>query len=295
MLFFPRARNATWYTENITTGKKAYFQLDANYTRAPVPSNNKHPSKHVIIDGCSFVFGDGLPNEKTLASIIQARYPESDVYNISFMGGSPHISLQFHDNIDLSKTAPPEGTYIYAFFNQQLARWHLSPNYLSWIGVDIPVYQKNDSTYLQVSTIESLPKFQLMKYFRFIGLGQIYAEALASPEDRNIWSDDQIESFVDSIHEIKRKYLLRFPKGKFYLLIHPIGEDRDGSVRMKEFFKKRNIAMLLPSDDYWGYLKSINSNSFDFQIDHDGHPNHRFNKWLSDWLSENLFNMDVQN
>ena len=50
--------------------------------------NDGRRTKHLIVFGCSYVFGQWLPDESTLPSVLQTLLSDADVYNAGFVGYS---------------------------------------------------------------------------------------------------------------------------------------------------------------------------------------------------------------
>lgn len=296
VLYFPRGRNAHWFTENTTTGEKIDYHLDENYMRLPAFDSHHSPNSHFIIDGCSFAFGEGIANEKTLSSVIQKEWAKYKVYNFSFIGGSPHLSFQFHDLVKPTRFIEPKnGIYLYVFIPDQLSRWHNSPLSLSWRDGNAPIYNKTGSTFTYAHATKDLPGFDIYLLFRKLGLAKFPADLLDSPLDQHIFNDAQIEDFVEAISHLKQRYLAEFPSGQFVFLFHPIGDSRNLSNKMIDVLNKNNIETLYPGNDFLNTIRIDNFSTHNYQIKFDGHPNGKMNSWLSEWLGKHLLKMASRN
>lgn len=296
VLYYPRGKNTHWYTENTVTGNKIHYHLDDNYTRITPYEPSQNSQSHLVLDGCSFVFGEGVPTELTLKSILQLNWPQLSLYDFSFIGGSPHLSLQFHDVARPKKFIKSKnGLYIYVFIPDQLARWHNSPLSLSWRDGNAPIYKKSGDRFVYAHKTKDLPNFEYYYLLRQLGLAQLFAQIINSPLDYYDFSDDQLEAFADSIVDLKSRYIESFPNGLFGFLFHPLGNNHDLSMRITTILNKRGIKTFYPHNDF---LKAIEVDKFsaeNYQIKYDGHPNEKMNRWLAEWIGLNIIKTVYQN
>lgn len=58
-LYDYRGKNSLLYTKNGITGEVVHYYLDDNFMRAPFFKTKRIHNSHIILDGCSFVFGEG--------------------------------------------------------------------------------------------------------------------------------------------------------------------------------------------------------------------------------------------
>lgn len=295
VLYYPRGRGAHWYTVNLKTGERVDYHLDNNYTRAN-ESNFKNKSKsHIILDGCSFAFGEGLIEENTLSAIIQKIEPNFKTYNLSFIGGSLHLSMHLQDIIDLKNIVTPQnGLYVYVFIPDQLSRWHNAPNTLTWRDKDTPIYERVGETYQLTGKTSDLTSFKFLNFMREMGLANIVVRAMNSPLDNLKFTDHQLQSYADGIAYLKQRYSSQFPKGKFVFLFHPLGDNRDISNRLGLKLNEMGITTYHPAIDF---IKVIGPDfsTANYQLRYDDHPNKEMNLWLAKWINENILKMADHN
>ena len=296
ILYYPRGKNTHWYTENTITGEKIHYHLDEHYTRITQHKPNHKANFHLILDGCSFVFGEGVTPEFTLKSILQSNLPKLSHYDFSFIGGSPHLSLHYHDVVHPEKFIDQKsGQYIYVFIPDQLARWHNTPLSLSWRDGNAPIYTKSKNRFVYTLKTKDLPNFEYYYFLRQLGLAQLLAQIIDSPMDRYVFSDEQLDSFVDSIVDLKSRYINSFPRGGFNFLFHPLGNNHDLSLRLINLLRKKDIETFYPQNDFLKEIEVDNFNADNFQIKYDGHPNEKMNRWLAEWIRLNIIKRDYRN
>jgi hypothetical protein len=109
-------------------GKTLYdvtYTIDPSWARRVTPGEDaKKASRFLILSGCSFTFGEGLPDDETLPAWIGRETPETRVYNYGFPGASTGedwlrlVSIEPDDGEITEKS----GTVIYVFMDRHPAR-----------------------------------------------------------------------------------------------------------------------------------------------------------------------------
>ncbi|MBY0412665.1 MAG: hypothetical protein K2Q18_00795 [Bdellovibrionales bacterium] len=110
------------------------YSLDSFRRRKTVGSDIKVQNV-IVIDGCSFVFGDYVNDDETLPSRIQSRLKNTSVKNLGISGGSPTYNMYYHskynweilDDIDINQ----KGYVIFMFADFHVQRMFAQS---SWIG-----------------------------------------------------------------------------------------------------------------------------------------------------------------
>jgi len=106
------------------------YSIGADHRRADYKRAGSKES--VILLGCSFVYGVGLPLEKTLAFSLGRRLGQS-VYNFGFGGYGPPALLWKVRNTDWKRAVPEDkGTIVYTFIDDHVRR---SVGFVSYRGI----------------------------------------------------------------------------------------------------------------------------------------------------------------
>lgn len=227
-------------------------------------------NKHLLLSGCSFIFGLGVPEEETLSSALRRDLPEVNVRNLGFPGGGLHTALRFSEIVPLKKFVPEEGgTFLYVMFADHLNRFHLRPDFLVWSRSTAPTYKVKDSSVIYDGKLNTHLSFWKSKALNFLSLGGLEK----SPES---FTDQELEAYLEGVKELKKRYLKDFPRGKFHWMIHPLFPFRE-SLRLESLAIKNGIpflenALVVPHAERGRYLLR------------DNHPNGSFNQAFAVWL-----------
>ena len=102
---------------------------------------NKEPQKRtkfLLTMGCSYVFGEGLNDEGTMASSLARKMPDYMVYNYGVPGASPVQMWQKASQMDLRAEIPEaKGTAIYFLYAFQLQRLLGSMKWLRYTPLSV--------------------------------------------------------------------------------------------------------------------------------------------------------------
>lgn len=116
----------------------SYIELDE--FRKPA-TGVEYKDKNILLAGCSFSYGDGLPFSDTFGSVLAEFYPKYKVFNVSLCGASPREFLYILRNFEQYKNYDffPESTdetkfIIYTYIPDQKRRlinnvYRISPKY----------------------------------------------------------------------------------------------------------------------------------------------------------------------
>lgn len=226
--------------------------------------------KHLLLSGCSFIFGLGIEENETLSSVLRNGLPEVNVRNLGFPGGGLHTALRFSEIVPLKKFVPEEeGTFLYVMFSDHLNRFLLRPDFLLWSRSTAPTYQVKDDAVVYDGKLNTHLSFWKSKVLNFLSLGGLEK----SPES---FTDRELEAYLDGVKELKKRYLKEFPRGKFLWMIHPLFPFR-GSARLESLAVKKGIPLLgnplqVPHKERPRYLLR------------DNHPNGSFNRNFANWI-----------
>lgn len=242
---------------------------------------------HLIIGGCSFVFGTGLNAEETLSSSFRATLKNANVVNFGHGGGGLHTQLKALDIINLKEFVKENrGTFIYVFYSDHLNRWHAKPSYLIW-GLPRRIHYEIQHGELKSMSLSESGQFKDFQKVKASGqeMNFVKAKAISGPN----WKEEELEDFSEGVRHLKEKYLKLYPQGKFLVVFHPPFNIRNVSEKMGRFFKVKNIDYFDPTYEFEKHMKMSQTTLKDFQIPLDGHPNQKLNKFLAEsiikWLA----------
>jgi hypothetical protein len=244
-----------------------YMRYDTDaYSRRITPVNDEKKRRNsILFFGCSFVFGEGVKDDKTLPCCVGRLAPTYMPYNYGFCGygtqemlgrlQSPGIAEQVrHDNKVIA---------IYVFLD-----WHIDrtignlPIYLSW-GKDLSYYflDNNDrlvhrGTFKTGRPIRSWA-CDLLSRSRFI---RSYLATMRHITRRDV----RLVAMV--IRESRDTFKKKFPQGDFYVLFYPDPYNLSNRQELIEYFDMYHIKYL----DY-GSLFKPTDRKHRLSV-YDGHP-----------------------
>jgi hypothetical protein len=286
--FYPgRIQNGIINARSTVNGKEVYnkkYIFDNNYNRK-LEKNNLPKKKHILLDGCSYTFGEGLDKTETLDYFIQKIDNKLDVTNISIMGGSPHLSLFYHKNINLSDlSAYDEGYYFFIFIVDQLFRWRLDFTYLDWASPGYPYFNATNSSLEYKGKLKDNLSYRIFHNLKKIKINPY----LFNTSPRTNVTDDDLLSFSLAINELKKSYLKSYPKGKFIFMMHPLTEPPEGLLpRLEKTIKDTGVRFINPSSAFLFQLENNKKMYEEYTIQIDGHPNGLLNEWFANWIVDN--------
>jgi hypothetical protein len=250
------------------------------HRRRDIGQEYKEGNPHLILFGCSFVYGQALADKDTLQYMLAEGLPGYNVYNYGVPAYGPQHMLALLEKGDLpSQVESERGLAVYTFYPHQVYRAIMSTRVPMLFSS--PYYYLDSRGILQrgKSFAEARPItsciyrafLKLQQISNFIKLTRLNLPPKMSKKD--IYLTSRI------ILEAKRLYEKQFD-GKFYVLIHPFYSEQKKRIRlMTEFLENGGIKVL-----YYHHP----GNMEDFTVKHDGHPNAEINKFLADELKGSL-------
>lgn len=261
------------------------YHIDENLFRVgPHPS---HEARfHAIFAGCSYVFGEGLDDDSTISAVFQKKNTSYKSYNLGFPGGGLHNVYLYAERFKLDEVvAEKNGLFIYFFWRHHLDRFFGRYNYISWASPSAPFLQVDGNKIIHKGRISDQPIYKKYMLAKENGMDEV----LLRSEPPNEWSDEELKKFVLVVKKLKANYLKAFPKGKFIVVIHPFFEPHHPlEKRVEDLIRKQGITVLNLYPPYEDYLRENNLTRAQFEFEHEGHPNERFNVVFSDLLSMDL-------
>lgn len=174
--------------------------------------------KHLIVAGCSFVFGLGLDCESTLPAILARADTSFRVYNYGTPGYGPHQTvLLFQNGINVLNNdvvREGRGVMIYTFITNHLTRVYGGSKYLQYASETPDVYvvdgvlrhSKRDRFFVWFNK-KVINKSETLKFFNI---------TTSYPKTNRFY-----KRFADIINEMARLYYFEFPNGKFIVAAYP--------------------------------------------------------------------------
>jgi hypothetical protein len=228
---------------------------------------------HLILTGCSFVFGLGLDEDETMPFFLRSEFPSRNVRNLGVPGGGLHTALRYSEILPLKEFVPEEeGTFLYVMIEDHLNRFLLRPGFVFSSWKNAPVYVAREGKIEFEGNLNEHFIFWKMKFLGFFGL-------LSLAKSPQSFSDQELEFFLNGVKELKRRYRVQFPRGKFAWTIHPLSRFRE-SARLEELAKKMDITpQLVPL--------ALPEGASRYEL-RDHHPNGLFNRMYADALAKIL-------
>jgi hypothetical protein len=250
------------------------------YRRRDVGQKYMQENPHLILFGCSLIYGEGLNDNETLQHMLAEGFPGYNIYNYAVHGYGPQHMLALLEKGDLpSEVKSDKGLAIYVFDVAHVYRAISSTRIPGLFSSPYYYLDRHDMLHKSESFAGGRPVLSAI-YRIFIKLRSVSNFLKVIRLDlpfRMSKKDIYLASRI--IREAKKLYEEQFD-GKFYVLIHPFCLWQKKRVRqMTEFLKEGGINIL-----YY----DIPGNLEQFRIKGDGHPNSKLNKFLSGRLRNDL-------
>ncbi len=281
----------TYLREDGSLIYKVNYTLDGAGYRNPLKKTRSY-QKHILLMGCSWTFGLGLPPEETLSYNLQKIIPDYHSYNLAMNGSGPHDHLFLLEKYPLSRyVTESEGVMVYVFFSDQFRRANSAPSYLDWAEKGRPFYKMVSETLVYKGKIGESSEYLEYQKFKQNGLARSYIESHQLTSS----SDKEVKLFVELILRIKKNYLEQFPKGKFVFGLIPYADPKSSVVKKMLKSLAANKVDIIPikamENDFKENLQEGEISRY--LIKDDGHPsglaNKKFSSHLAKWLQVNRF------
>jgi hypothetical protein len=266
------------------------YELDEMLGRTHPTTRPLKAQSHLIVAGCSFVFGEGLNADAILAEKLQQSQATTAVYNVTFVGGGVQDLIHYFsipESIGLTRES--KGALVYFFIPQHFARWFAKGDYLDWVTGNRVRYRVAQHALSYEGTISEDLVFQAhgaLKRLGFSGVVEIW-QRLA--RQTNLFDAKSLENFAEAVSFLKQQYLSRYPDGEFYTVMHPLGERKDFPRKLFiEKLESFGVTAVDAREDFESFLKATNRSEADFRIPGDGHPNSAMNEYLAEWLKNGI-------
>lgn len=254
------------------------YSTDSMGRRLTIPVHTAPLQTFLAVAGCSFVFGDGLPDHQTLASYLQKDLPSTRVFNFGRSGGAPNTLLEalldphyrFFSDIE-----EEDGIFLYNVIDDQIprtigsmARLRLDPH--SW---NLPNFDVSGENPVHLGTFYNSRSF----LFKVLTESKLAAFLGVSLPGEN---EEALQKTANLIKFVKFEVLKRKPRTRFVVVMHPSA--RVFGTQLSRMLKELGIEAL----DY--SRKNIESLIPGKTLLLDGHPSHWSNQILSLMIKKDL-------
>ncbi|GGA88538.1 hypothetical protein [Puia dinghuensis] len=233
----------------------------------------KPGNKHIVLLGCSFTFGEGLPYHETISYDLDSALQGYNTYNYGIIGGGPHqFALFFQPGtaiINKTSIKQDSGFALYTYIDDHLNRVYGGSRYLTYGSSSPDVYIQNNKIIVKkrsgiVFAINSYSdKSELLKYFN---VQRSYPR-----------SESFYRRFAAIINYTASKYRELFPRNQFVVGLYPVFSNDTAWVR----YVDRNIKIInvpVPGD----YCQ--NPAKYHISMRYDIHPSKYFNQYYVNYI-----------
>ena len=226
----------------------------------PVKNLNQR-DKFIVFLGDSFMYGEGIKNEETLATKVGEKTASYMPYNYGFHGFGPFDILARIENTDFQKEVKESnGTFIYFFIDNHINRtigsmsvmgWKSKDVYYEWNGKQSLVRRGNFTTGRPWVTAI----YNILKHSRILRLVNVDFPLRIT--------DKHLDLVGLTIQKMNDRIAKMYPHGSFYVLIEP------GSKHAPELIRRFGQLGI----KYLDYTNLYDPKSLNFKLnEHDGHP-----------------------
>lgn len=216
--YAPKA-NTVLHSCKVVEGDTIYcvkYSID-DAGRRTVPTNDT-ATKHVLIYGCSFAYGEGVNDDETFAYQLGLQRKNLQVYNHAYSGYGPQQMLaNLQWETPSAYVNQQEGYLLYMMLPEHVYRATGEPYYLQGWGSSSPHYAlQGDSLHYYASHFEWRPGYT--NWHKFLGWSGLGSYLYPLP---NVYTQNDIELIVAMFKYAKKQYLQAFPNGKFMVVMMP--------------------------------------------------------------------------
>jgi len=244
------------------------------------PGSVRHSKKHLLLAGCSYTFGEGLPDEQTLSWQINAQQEGVEAYNMAFRGyGTNDVVARFMTGNPAAGITQERGLLVYNFLGFHLPR-ALGASSIPWIGsaADVEEDSKGD-WYLAGSFVQAHPwRMHFHNWFNQLAIVRLFRMELP------MRVDEQYDWLARMMVEIERLYRQQTsPQNQLVVVLYPQGMKTTDPRKIREALSRHHIHFI----DYTAHELGEFTNG-PSQIPHDGHPSAEANRFYSRILLRDL-------
>jgi len=235
----------------------------------------KRASTHksaLVLTGCSWTFGFGLNDDQTINHYISEMSDEVYPFNLGYSGGATNVSLELVRRLDPKSDIDFEqADLVYIYMVSHLDRvTGTLPSY-KWMK-KTPYFLRSEQGQLEPQSPMSKVRPWRHLFLRFFELN----EWLWNREGDRIFPrimDTEIDYVCDLVDEMKRVWATKYPKGKFFVYMHPMSTP---TPRFENCLKHREI--IVHQGEYGDFANQV------YAIEGDGHPNEFMNQEVAEQI-----------
>lgn len=272
----PFMKSRIWVTRGKDVLYDQIYESDEFMFRIPMVQK-KDANFHALFAGCSFAWGEGVPENHTVASYFQEMTPGVQSYNHGFPGGGLHTLIHYNKTYKLNEIIrQKEGRYFYIFIPSHLDRFHARYNFIVQNPEYSPHYGVVNGKVVYKGFLRDQTPYKVFWEAYKAGLG----DTLIKTQDPMKWSDQELREYVMGVEYLKDQYKKQFPSGRFVFVFHPLGANHELNARMMKFLDERRIKYVDPSGEFGDLIQKNNVTYEDMSIRYDGHPTAMGNEYL---------------
>lgn len=266
----------------LTVNDKVALQYTVNYDGdgfrvIPGEDKKKKIDHHVILAGCSWVFGNGVEDADTFPAALSRLLPTSQVINLGIPGGGVAEQLFLWRYADFrKKIKSSSGVYVYVYINFHHERFQRTPSYLAWAMPMAPTFHRREKSLVYAGVNTDHWDYRFTKWLSGHGLA-IYWLRLYSWMLPWQLQNTHVE-MAQYLFEVKQNYLRQYPGGRFVVF---------------NAFAPHEMNSRHDSSDFRTILKSYGIEVIDrgpipegkWNIPYDGHPNAKKNELYAERIN----------
>lgn len=201
------------------TGKvffsNVHTHTEYGFRTTVAPASKKPKTRHLFMSGCSFTYGDMVPDDKTTPSQLAQALPEWSVHNLGRSGTSPFDSYYLWSQFDLrALKVPEEGMLIYTLIDDQFERIVPTWKTLSW-SRNALLFPDEGAGFGRPYSLAEITAKKWTLWLAKQGLLAPWLRLTSWIDDYVLGSDANYRKMLKILREMKRSYLEQFPKGRF--------------------------------------------------------------------------------
>ena len=274
-----RFRESNFRTESRQPIFDVHYTFDENgYRVTPTPENFR--IQHAIFLGCSFLFGEGVENQETLPAVFQSLSHKYRSYNFAFPGYAPNDLLARAQVESSAIVRESEGVIFYFFINEHFDRVAGTMSWIAKAGPH-PYFTKEREGPIEHRGNFSAGRPMLNRVLLLLSRSEIIRFFhLDFPPSL---SPERVNFFGDLVEELRKTYLEKYPRSRFFVVIHP-GQEW-GTKLIPELEKHGILYFDYSAVDVSRYVRPA-------YFDRNFHPTKEYYRFLAEQLSDDLERLD---
>lgn len=263
------------YPEEHYSVRKKDFSIEnlKESMRKPFGTNKNYKKRPILIYGCSYGYGDNLPQEETFGSLLSEK-SKRPVYNFAMPARGLQHALYLLEN---DKKVTPEPEYIfYVFISDHARRIYMNCNRIDDHKY-LYYHLKNGKLVLQNNYYDISERFFILKESKnalYFILKKVFAE--------KIYQD--VKTYFITIKETAKE---KYPNAKFIIINYNIDNTTILTIPRQKEFKQNGIEIInLRNEIKDNTNKDLKADEFRISTDIDfhQHPNGKAWKVVTNYL-----------